>query len=241
MTKQRIAVAVLSFLLSVSSFYIVTKSIDGVISIMFAVTIHELAHIYVLHRFGITHMSLIFIPLIGAFVSLSSQDRRRLSRPQMGLVAFAGPFANFLLMGASIIFFASTGLRFWLISAAVNSVFAAVNLLPIPMLDGKKIVEGFFWWLPKIGFRATGVAAILPLLVILGVTILDVPYYYHVLYAMLLIQGVLLYRRDLEQEPEVQIRWTSKVFTIAYFVMILFSYLISQLLPNTRILLQVGQ
>jgi Zn-dependent protease len=154
----------------------------GAIPVLFAVTLHEVAHGWMARRHGdrtaemlgrlslnpIKHIDpvgtilvpilmLMFSPFIFGWAKPVPVAFRNLNNPKrdMVLVAIAGPLAN-IAMGVfwALIYklTASTGLASsvggeWLMRMAyigiiINALLAAFNLLPIPPLDGGRVLRG---------------------------------------------------------------------------------------------------
>ena len=131
-----------------------------------SLTIHEYAHAWVAYRYGddtakrmgrltlnpLSHISLfgtIILPLLVQFgwakpipVNFSVLTKR-----QIFIVAAAGPIANILLVVILTGAFHLLGLKklpliggFVLLAILINLILAVFNLLPIPPLDGSKMV-----------------------------------------------------------------------------------------------------
>lgn len=152
------------------------------IPVLLAITLHEAAHAYVANRCGDTtakmlgrlsinpfrHIELIGTILVPIIVAVLTQfqfifgwakpvpinwARLRKPRRDMGLVAAAGPLANFImaLLWAICLKIASMlhpelskPVLFMLLTAQaglfINLILAFLNLIPIPPLDGSKII-----------------------------------------------------------------------------------------------------
>ncbi len=146
-------------------------------AILWAITVHEFAHGYVAYKLGdptpkitgrltlnpFVHIDILgFVALILAHfgwakpVMINPANFRKLGR-KWGevLVAFAGPFANFISAFLSILLikylpFSSLPLQIaqplYLMlkyNVFINVAFGVFNLLPVPPLDGSKILEAF--------------------------------------------------------------------------------------------------
>ena len=144
--------------------------------ILWAMTIHEFAHGYVAYKLGdhtpklagrLTLNPLAHIDILGFIalflvhfgwakpVPINPRNFRNVSSWKLGeiLVAFAGPFSNFLSAFVFVLFikyFPFTSLPpsvseplFLMFKYAIliNVAFGVFNLLPIPPLDGSKILE----------------------------------------------------------------------------------------------------
>jgi Zn-dependent protease len=154
----------------------------GAIPILFAITLHEVAHGWVASRCGdltaksmgrlslnpikhIDPVGTILVPgllfffggILFGWAKPVPVNFGRLNRPKrdMVFVALAGPLANLLMgiMWAMVLKLTlTTGLAGsvmgeWLISMArigifINVLLAAINLLPIPPLDGGRVLRG---------------------------------------------------------------------------------------------------
>ena len=131
-----------------------------------SLTIHEYAHGWMAYRYGddtakrmgrltlnpMAHISLIgtiIVPLIAHFgwAKPVPVNFRILTKKEIFKVAAAGPLANILLGGVLAVFFHVFRLRalpalgnFVLLAILFNLILAIFNLLPIPPLDGSKMV-----------------------------------------------------------------------------------------------------
>lgn len=151
-----------------------------VLPVLFAITVHEVAHGYIASKFGdktalmlgrltlnpVKHIDLIgtiIVPTVlfflGGFifgwakpVPVTWQNLRH-PRRDMALVALAGPAANLLMIfGWALIAKSSTLLSSQLPTAAlalhymgeagiiINLILMILNLIPIPPLDGSRVV-----------------------------------------------------------------------------------------------------
>ena len=84
-----------------------------------------------------------------------SQDGRGLSRKQDGIISAAGPVINLVLCGIFALLFIIAGGKAGLIAGSliamiglagvqINAMIAAFNLLPISILDGRKVLAWNF-------------------------------------------------------------------------------------------------
>lgn len=152
--------------------------------LIFAITLHEVAHGFVAYLFGdntaklsgrltlnplkhIDPIGTIAVPFLMMTVSNFifgwakpvPVDPRNLKHPRrdMALVAFAGPLSN-ILMALIWGFFAKMGVLLqmnesgWLgvpleymggVGIMINVVLGVLNLIPLPPLDGGKVLEAF--------------------------------------------------------------------------------------------------
>ncbi len=164
-------------------FSLVQKIIIAAIPIIFAITVHEVAHGWVASKLGdptaklagrltlnpVKHVDLlgtIAVPLI--MIALTPfafgwakpvpVDWRNLRQPRrdMALVAAAGPGANVIMLalwtlllssmattGSDISYLATVLIEMAKVGIIINIVLIALNLLPLPPLDGSRIVTSF--------------------------------------------------------------------------------------------------
>lgn len=134
---------------------------------LFSLTIHEYAHGWVAYRYGddtakrmgrlslnpLAHISLfgtIIMPLLIGFgwAKPVPVDFSVLTREQIFKVALAGPAANMLLAGVLAVAFHLFHLQaipllgyFVLLAVLFNIILAVFNLIPIPPLDGSRMVH----------------------------------------------------------------------------------------------------
>lgn len=140
-----------------------------VITLIVAFTFHEFAHAYVAHKFGddtakeqgrLTLNPVHHLDPIGTILILIAGfgwarpvpvDRRNFQNPRLAgiLVSLAGPLSNFLIAAIAygILFFSvGAGLPPFFIDLLnmmvwLNVVLFVFNLLPLPPLDGYRIIE----------------------------------------------------------------------------------------------------
>ena len=134
-----------------------------IISIVLALTIHEMSHAYTAYRLGdstakyggrislnpLRHidimgfLALIFIGFGWAKPVMMNPYNFRNYRDGVALTALAGPFSNFLMAIATAFLLKIPMpelLRIFLLQfMMINIVLAAFNILPIPPLDGYKV------------------------------------------------------------------------------------------------------
>ena len=159
------------------------KIVVAAVPIIFAITVHEVAHGWVAGKLGdptarlagrltlnpvrhIDPLGTIVVPLIMIVLTPFAfgwakpvpVDWRNLKRPRrdMALVAAAGPGANVVMLllwtlllamvfatGTSVSYQAFLLIEMAKVGVIINAVLIALNLLPLPPLDGSRIVTAF--------------------------------------------------------------------------------------------------
>jgi Zn-dependent protease len=106
--------------------------------ILAIVLIHELGHAWVMRTHGIRAGLPVFIPFVGAFIALRDQPRDAMVESEIG---FGGPLAGGIAASAAYVVYWLTRDPNWLIVAAAGFMLNAFNMLPMPPLDGGRIVS----------------------------------------------------------------------------------------------------
>ncbi len=108
--------------------------------------VHEMGHVFAAKRLGMPITAPIFIPFMGAYISMKQNPRDAWTEAWM---AYGGPLAGCL--GSWVCWFiALQGDIPWLMAVASASfVINLFNMIPIPPLDGGRIcaaVSPWFWF-----------------------------------------------------------------------------------------------
>jgi len=196
---------------------LIQRIIIWILPVIFAITVHEVAHGWVAKKLGdntasfmgrltlnpVKHIDILGTLIIPGLLLLSFTgfifgwakpvpvDPRNFKNPRrdMAIVALAGPVSN-LLMALSWALIARVGVMieqevFYLMGIAgisINLVLALINLIPIPPLDGSRIISGILsdkWAWQYNRFERFGFIILLALLWTGGLGyILGYPLYY---------------------------------------------------------------
>ncbi|CAN5421340.1 hypothetical protein BH10PSE17_BH10PSE17_13840 [soil metagenome] len=100
--------------------------------------IHEMGHFIAARRNGLAVGAPVFIPFVGAWVSIKDDA---LDDQTMAQVALAGPVLGSVAAFLSYLYWDQTGSSLWLAIAYAGFFINLINLIPIGMLDGGRIVK----------------------------------------------------------------------------------------------------
>jgi len=121
------------------------------------ILIHEMGHYLTAKKCGLNVSAPVFIPFIGAFISMKEMPRNVEVEAK---VAFGGPLlgslASFLCLGI----YAITGIKSMLFLTYAGLIINIFNLIPITPLDGGRIVSGLSPKVWFVGIALMGLAAI---------------------------------------------------------------------------------
>ena len=146
------------------------------VGLVVLILVHELGHAAVMRAKGLRTGPIVFIPFMGAFIAVKDQFRNALIEAE---AAYGGPAAGALAATASFLVWRLAGDDFalggyFLGMAYVGFLFNLFNLLPVPPLDGGRVVTAVSPVLWLVGLVLAGFLAvylghpILVLIVILG-------------------------------------------------------------------------
>jgi Zn-dependent protease len=135
--------------------------------------VHELGHGVAIRQAGLAAGYPVFIPFVGAFISLKGQIRSPIVEAR---IALAGPIAG---AGASLacvaLFFATHG-RLWLALANTGFLLNLFNMTPIAPLDGGRAARVFSrraWIVGLVVLVGLFVATQAPQLILIGIMALS--------------------------------------------------------------------
>jgi Zn-dependent protease len=126
--------------------------------------IHEMGHAVVIRRVGLNAGWPVFIPFVGAFITLRDAPLTALKNSQIGI---AGPVAGGLASFACAALYPLTGNLLYAHLAFTGCWLNLFNLIPISPLDGGRTLDAVAppaIWLGAIGLGATAVFSHSPML-----------------------------------------------------------------------------
>jgi len=129
--------------------------------------LHELAHKFVAESYGLkAHFVAftkfmwvsVFLALIGIiFIAPGAVMVPHADKIRLGRIAVAGPLTNIALAIIFIVLNILYPMKLFSFGAYINSLLALFNMLPIFMLDGKKVLQ----WNKKVYYTVLAISVIL--------------------------------------------------------------------------------
>jgi Zn-dependent protease len=114
------------------------------------ILVHEMGHVIVLRWMGYSATAPVFIPFVGALISMKEQPK---SAQAEAIVAYGGPLLG--TVGAFIVYAAYyyTRLPFFLVLALLGFLINLFNMIPVSPMDGGRIATAIsrWLWLPGLG------------------------------------------------------------------------------------------
>ena len=141
------------------------------VGIVLLIGIHEMGHVVALRARGIDAGLPVFIPLLGAFVSMKEQPKSVYDESVSGIAGpVAGTAAAFAVLGAGL----SLDSQLLLVLAYVGFLLNLFNLIPVLPLDGGRTVAALSptLWLVGLGillgYEIWRPSPVIPLVLVLG-------------------------------------------------------------------------
>ena len=142
------------------------------VGIVLLIFIHEMGHYLTAKKVGLNVSAPLFIPFVGAFISMKEQPRDAVTEAK---VALGGPVLGSLGALFCAALYPLTGQQFWSALACTGFMINLFNLVPFHPLDGGRIVSAISPKMWLVGIPLMVIAAlkffnpILILLLIMGV------------------------------------------------------------------------
>lgn len=141
--------------LSVGAFWLWTNSWVLGVGIVALLFVHEMGHFIVIRAKGLPASLPVFIPLLGAYVTMRQAPRNVRDEAE---IALAGPIAGGLAGLGCLALYQVTGEPMLITLAYLTFFINLLNLVPISPLDGGRIVGAISRWLWPLGLAAVCVA-----------------------------------------------------------------------------------
>lgn len=121
------------------------------VGILLSLLVHEMGHYIVIRAKGLPARLPIFIPLVGAFVSMPRMPSRVRDEAEIGI---AGPVAGAIAGFACLLAYQFTGAPVLISLAYFGFLINLLNLIPVSPLDGARVtsaISKWFWLLGLVG------------------------------------------------------------------------------------------
>lgn len=107
------------------------------VALVYLIYIHETGHLLAARKKGIKTSSAIFIPFVGAFISIKKEPK---NANEEAFLAYGGPLLGTLGFLPAIPLFFLTKSPFWLLVVSLGAMINLFNLIPLHPMDGGRIV-----------------------------------------------------------------------------------------------------
>jgi Zn-dependent protease len=105
---------------------------------VYLIFVHEMGHLIAAKRKGVATSPAIFIPFVGALISMKQQPRDAATEAYL---AYGGPLAGLISFLPAVWLYEATGDPFWSLVIFTGALLNLFNLLPVSPLDGGRIVS----------------------------------------------------------------------------------------------------
>jgi Zn-dependent protease len=116
--------------------YFFNDQISFIAVLVSALIIHELGHFLLMKLFGYKDVSMVFVPMMGAFVN---GKKKKYSQFQSLLVVAAGPFPGMIIGFLFLLIYAQNPNELYFLVAIIFLALNSINLLPLDPLDGGQL------------------------------------------------------------------------------------------------------
>jgi Zn-dependent protease len=132
------------------------------------ILIHELGHAFAIRRHGLASSWPVFIPFVGAFITLQTAAMSPAVEAEIGI---AGPMWGAMASLGAVVLYYATSNTVWLAVAMTVFLMNLFNLIPIRPLDGGRVAQLFSrraWLLGMVLLVLLFVYTLSPVLLLLG-------------------------------------------------------------------------
>lgn len=130
------AVSLILFILTFAYFF--NDQIAFITILVIALIIHELGHFLLMKLFGYKDVSMVFVPMMGAFVN---GKKKGYSQYESLLVVAAGPFPGMIFGFLFLLLNTQSPNELYLLVSVVFLALNSINLLPLDPLDGGQLLR----------------------------------------------------------------------------------------------------
>jgi Zn-dependent protease len=127
-------------------------------AIVFLIFVHEMGHVIAAGLLGMPVSAPLFIPFIGASITMKQNPRDAWSE---ALMAYGGPFAGCIGSWIAFVVALHTDTDWLLPAASISFVVNLFNMIPVPPLDGGRICAAVSPWFWIIGLVLLGASVVL--------------------------------------------------------------------------------
>ena len=108
------------------------------LALVYLIFVHEMGHLVAARRKGIATSPAMFIPFVGAMISMKERPRDAATEAYL---AYGGPLAGLISCLPAVLLYQMKEDPFWALVIYLCATFTLLNLLPVSPLDGGRIVS----------------------------------------------------------------------------------------------------
>lgn len=108
------------------------------VALVYLIFVHEMGHLVAARIKGIPTSSAVFLPFVGAMISLKEQPRDAATEAYL---AYGGPLAGLISFLPAVALYQADPGPFWALVTYMGAMINLFNLLPVTPLDGGRIVS----------------------------------------------------------------------------------------------------
>lgn len=130
-------------------FYAMVYGWKFAVALVYLIYVHEMGHLIAAKRKGIQTSKAIFIPFVGALISMKQEPKHAKDEAYL---AFGGPFLGTIAFLPAIPIYMMTHEPFWALVITLGGLINLFNMMPVHPLDGGRIVTVISTklWIPGI-------------------------------------------------------------------------------------------
>lgn len=108
------------------------------VALVYLIFVHEMGHLVAAKQKGIKTSPAVFIPFVGALISMKEQPRDAKTEAYL---AYGGPLAGLISFLPAVLLLNTTGEAIWGLVILLGAMLNLFNLFPVSPLDGGRIVS----------------------------------------------------------------------------------------------------
>jgi stage IV sporulation protein FB len=208
-----------SLALYITVYYIIFRDLRSIALLVLVIVLHELGHYVAMRAFGYRNLEMLFVPMVGAYVSGQHESVEHSKRL---IVLFAGPIPGLVLGTMFGMIYSYNHQYIFYLLALMFILLNLFNLIPIAPMDGGQILNILF---PSVQRSLQTIFILLAAAVICYIMVVYKTYILALLILLLVSRLLRLWQRQptLEQEqkktePFAELSRNEKIMFITLWV-----------------------